>query len=1186
MIRELIQTVKFLEPWQFALLAMFVQIGLLVGLAWLVYRRLDNSPREQHFVWLAALLAIGCSLPLQLLLPGWTFQVERTAVNVGSDDSNSEFNSGVSDKEFDSASSDSTSTESNSIDLPFDRRGTQSEDNVVNDSGNSNEVNSELAIDSSSLNDVEEKRESSLATTEASRHANLRSGKRSWLGLLPDWKVILAGIYLMAFAWMLLRLLCGWWLLKSITGKELNADGRHGQLIDRVANRAQLKSVPQVLVSPDVNTPMAYGIRRPVVLLPQEFRTWNRECQEVVLSHEFCHIQRRDAVWDLISRLISALYWFHPAVHFASQSLRKTRETATDLAVLNLGIAPTSYARELLNVTAANRSAGSTPRSVPVLRMAGEQDFEARVKRILRSPLAGQRNRSGGISAMFHLGILTLFFVVIGTSLKMTIANVMIQEEVASSNQSMFPQEVDNEQVSGADFYTTVSRTRVRERDSEAQMFTISGTINDSSNQPVENAIVVLRNASALGSSRGDRINFVLGKTRTDDQGKYSIVAADLQGNYVTPELSAFTESGLIGWARIHNDQLQSGTKHVDLPQRSESAPLKSGTTQVDLKLSESVSVRGRLVSESGDPIANMRVVASSFRRQNSQGNTERVEFHERVIAPFVMTDENGEFEFPALPANFIAVFQTKHPEYADSFICVRSSGDHPLWLTWPGREKKTTVFENGATQVVKRGVSFKGTVVDVVGSEENPRANVWVDFMGQTKQTGTDGKFEILITEERLALREKHDVSVYCPGTPHSRYKFPVKKPGSEEIVLRLTEPADVSGTVLASDDKVPVAGVRMLISSSNGGAMIAVTDDQGRYKMVIPAGEVTVKVDGTATGFKTLDRNRNTLEDKPGPLMREFQMEVAESRELEPFLLERLEVYEAQIVDESGDPVSGAEVTLYSDEGYASHQINSDVEVTLQDGLVDLVPLLQAQGESTIVARYEKDGQLFIGHAIANKETTPTQLQILPATEARGKVTLNGDPLRGVKIQVTSKTNGRVKSSWTVGSITTDENGEYKIAVPQLNARGGVGEFYIGVRGGIPNDLAFSSARRATLNGQGVYEQDFAFFEGPRTITGTVIDSNGDPVVGLCVALGGASSAIASRFHSPDRHYQPSQVYTDQNGKFTLTGLEEDAVIPLRTGFWGEYWNEGEKYTGRGEQKLEVAADETEVQITLELF
>ena len=99
-------------------------------------------------------------------------------------------------------------------------------------------------------------------------------------------------------------------------------------------------------------------------------------------------------------------------------------------------------------------------------------------------------------------------------------------------------------------------------------------------------------------------------------------------------------------------------------------------------------------------------------------------------------------------------------------------------------------------------------------------------------------------------------------------------------------------------------------------------------------------------------------------------------------------------------------------------------------------------------------------------------------------------------------------------------------------------------------------------------------------------MIDSNGDPVVGLCVALGGASSAIASRFHSPDRHYQPSQVYTDQNGKFTLTGLEEDAVIPLRTGFWGEYWNEGEKYTGRGEQKLEVAADETEVQITLELF
>ena len=1179
MIRELIQTVKFLEPWQFALLAMFVQIGLLVGLAWLVYRRLEHSPREQHFVWLAALLAIGCALPLQLLLPGWTFQVERTTVNVGSDDSNSEFNSGVSDNEVDSASSDSTSTESNSIDQPFDRRGTQSEDNVVNDSGNSNEVNSELAIDSSSLNDVEDSNESSLATTtEASRQTNQPSGKRSWLGLLPGWKVILAIIYLMAFAWMLLRLLCGWWLLKSITGQELNADGRHGQLIDRVANQAQLKSVPQVLVSPDVSTPMAYGIRRPVVLLPQEFSTWNRECQEVVLSHEFCHIQRRDAVWDLVSRLISALYWFHPAVHFASQSLRKTRETATDLAVLNLGIAPASYARELLNVTTAKCSAGSVPaQSVPALRMAGEQDFEARVKRILRSPLAGQRNRSDGMSAMFHLGILTLFFIVIGMSLKMTIANVMIQEDEASTAQSDFPDEVDDKLVSGADFYTRVSKTQVKKRDAERSV-TITGTIRDSSNQPVEDAIVILRNGMSMSASRNGRINDLLGKTKTDGQGRYSIVASEkVQGRYVRPELTAFSKSGQMGWIRIGQEQM------------------KADSIALDLVMAETVAVKGRLVSESDAPIANAQVRVTSFQRQDMQRSTNYVGYNDRVISPQVTSDENGRFEFPALPANYVVSLTVSHPDYAEDFFYIRSSGDDRLWLWRPHGDEKIPVLKNGDTKVVEKGVSVSGVVLD---SKSNPRSDVWVELLQRVVQTGEGGKFEFLINEQLLELRKELEFMVEHPDYQQAIFKFPFERSGSEEAILRLTRPVQVSGTVLAVDDRTPVSGMRMLISSSNGNNMVRVTDDYGHFKLMVPTGEVTVKVDGAVPGFKAMDRNRNTNDDKPGPFMRVFELEQIESKKLEPFLLERVGTYEVQVVDEAGDPVADAEVQLFSDDsGMGNFNLNSKPERTLQDGLVEVFPQAAPKGGSIAWARYEKDGQLFLGQVFIDKDKEVTQLKILPATEARGKVTLNGNPLPGIRVEVTSYTHqlqdiggGRTvlkaKSSRIVGKVTTDENGEYRIPVSQLDTDGNPGDIFVGIAwgdtSGIPNPQASGSSRKSKLNDQGVFVQDIDFFEGPRTISGTVVDSIGDPVEGFFVAL---RNPLTRGGHDPGRHYRPSMVYTDHDGKFTLEGLQEDVVIPLRTGFWGANGSKREDFTEDGERKIDVAADESEIRITLEL-
>ncbi len=1128
MINELIQFVEFLEPWQFGLVAIFMQIALLVGLAWLVYRRLNHLPREQHFVWLAALIAIGCALPLQFLMPGWTFQVERKIAETQTEYSNAD----ISITEEISP----LRTSVGETKLPVTRSAISIPD-----------------ISESKPADIFEnsnRKSSSAAEIRASRFDEVSHRSDTARELhVPSWKTILSSIYLVILGWMLLRLSRGWWLLKSIDGNQLGAECEAEQMIDRIAKKLKFKRAPRVLISPEVDTPMAYGIFRPVVLLPCEFLTWSRECQEVVLSHEFCHIRRRDAVWDLMSRLICAFYWFHPAVHFASHSLRKTRETATDLAVLKLGISPASYARQLLNVAVANKFTAAA--SVPALRMAGEQNFETRIRRILGSPLANEKSQSLGKSVAFHLVLLASFFFLIGTSLQMTIANVTLQEKVADAGESLFPEEVEDEQVSGADFYTTVAMTQVRKRPSNFRLVTVTGVIRDASHQPVSDAIVILRDGKSMSASANRRLNDVLGKARTNSDGEYSIEAGVSPGEYdVRFELAAISKTGQMGWIRINRDQS------------------RADSISLDLSLAQMRPVKGRLVTESGDPVANAQVRLSGFRRHSGRQHLEYTAYEDRVIAPQVMTDEQGDFEFPALPSNHVCDFYVRHADYAEDFFCIRSSGDHRVgFFMFDGDE--IPILKNGGTNVVRKGVRVSGTVLD---ANSDPKASVWVELVGQTMQTDANGKFEMLLDKRRLGKREDFEFHVFHSDNPRTRFSFPVAKPDLEEVVLRLTKPVLISGTLLAADDKSPVVGVRMLIISSNGVRMTAVTNDEGQYNLAVPTGKITVKVDGIAPGFKTLDRNRNTDDDKPGPLMREFDLEYVASKELKPFLLQRLDACESQIVDEFGDPVSGAQVQLYS--GW--HDVNSHIETTLQDGLVELTPLIAPEGNSTIVARYERDGQLFLGQALIDNIRKRTRVEILPATEARGRVTLNGNPLPGVTLRVTS--------SWIASEIVTDENGAYKISVPKRDAKGDVGEVYVNVASGVPNWQASGCSNMATLNDDGVYDQDIEFFNGPRTISGTVVDSNGDPVEGLFVNLESLRTAKEETYQSY-RHYQPSRVYSNHEGKFTLQGLHEDVVFQLRTGFWGPSRDKRENFIDHGEQNIHVHADESEIWITLGL-
>src|SRR5207302_10820487 len=71
---------------------------------------------------------------------------------------------------------------------------------------------------------------------------------------------------------------------------------------------------------------------------------------ESVITHELCHVRRRDNLAAALHMLFEALFWFHPLVWWMGARLVDERERACDEEVLSLGADPQVYAESILKV--------------------------------------------------------------------------------------------------------------------------------------------------------------------------------------------------------------------------------------------------------------------------------------------------------------------------------------------------------------------------------------------------------------------------------------------------------------------------------------------------------------------------------------------------------------------------------------------------------------------------------------------------------------------------------------------------------------------------------------------------------------------------------------------------------------------------------------------------------------------
>lgn len=119
-----------------------------------------------------------------------------------------------------------------------------------------------------------------------------------------------------------------------LRGLRLNARPATGELAARFERQLAGTSIlrrPVLLVSDKIASPLAAGFFRPMVVLPERLlREIDEPELDYVLLHELAHVARRDDWTNLLARVATALFAFHPVALWILKRIEREREIACD----------------------------------------------------------------------------------------------------------------------------------------------------------------------------------------------------------------------------------------------------------------------------------------------------------------------------------------------------------------------------------------------------------------------------------------------------------------------------------------------------------------------------------------------------------------------------------------------------------------------------------------------------------------------------------------------------------------------------------------------------------------------------------------------------------------------------------------------------------------------------------------
>lgn len=962
------QFLQTTDPTVLALAMISIQILVVVGIAKLIQRcLLCHSAAWQHFVWVAVVCSIALAIPLQALLPSQTIGLP------GGDTGTVPFSNNVAKGELQPVVRPEVIVDEGVYLRESPRMGASFTSEIIEDGLSQFEISDWPDGESTvQLPAQAASAESNLSSIGAAPEplvvaATVDEGTLPTIGALKyNWITLAVGCYGLVVFVLLVRLSAAWLSLRWTAVEPLKSN-RALHIAKAVAKEVGLTAMPMIGTNGRIRTPMAFGVLRPTVVLPDDFLAWSTERQRIVLLHEFNHVKRHDGAWDLLSHFVSLVYWFHPAVRYAGQQLRASREMATDAAVVNHGVDPARYANELLEI--AMTSSGEPGQSLTMgMPMAGGQELTNRIKRVLNA--GPERSPHGFIARWgFRSAIAMVFLGIVGTSVQFSFAKneavvpmdqskvepamrpvrsmgvvggivdnamptietesiprEMVKEpaqEATSDDQSRFvarPQDSESAWKESASIYERLANVEPRSLVGKAvggvKEVTVSGVVRDQKGNPVSGALVALRDRRALSSRGKPEINDIYGKVVSNAAGEFRFEQVPVERSFDRLQVLAAIEGGEIGW------------KSISLRQNT-----KVGGLRIDLI--PSVPMTGRVVDENGKPVSGVRMHLSSLSQETGASRRKYLGLTDRLISPTTYSDADGRYVFPFVPEGFAASVTHIHAEYANygSFIRCAKDKENRFFDKWL-RDRSIVSVENGGDIVLKQGVLIGGRVLD---ANSNPIQNVSVSIgdIGQSTTTNDRGEFRLRSIadkfdfEKRVALglkfsKPKEDVQV-------DSGEYRVAYVDWREIVdqtakIQFVKPAVFTGRVLEAKTREPIPGVSVAtaVPTKTGVGMTEAasqTDQNGEYRIVARnPGTVTVVLQGVIPGYSGFaegfsDEGMRNIEVKPGT-----------TTELGTILMKPIAPVAVKVVDSHHRPLEGINVesVKYSGGNWPSYYPN----------------------------------------------------------------------------------------------------------------------------------------------------------------------------------------------------------------------------------------------------------------------
>ncbi len=150
-------------------------------------------------------------------------------------------------------------------------------------------------------------------------------------------------------------------------------------MVSRILRKIDVEKQPLFYEVDSIQTPVAFGITNPAVLIPEVLKKLPSDEFEAILFHELAHIKRNDYFMNLIQSFLNALFFWSPAVLWISKRIRIERENCCDDMATACCESPEVYCRALFQVEELR---GAT---LPLTVGFHEKRLRDRIRRILRS---------------------------------------------------------------------------------------------------------------------------------------------------------------------------------------------------------------------------------------------------------------------------------------------------------------------------------------------------------------------------------------------------------------------------------------------------------------------------------------------------------------------------------------------------------------------------------------------------------------------------------------------------------------------------------------------------------------------------------------------------------------------------------------------------------------------------------